>query len=119
MSKSYQTRRAKASGPEQLAVPAEATIALEEIAGSAKEGLLALAVGAGLQVMQVLMEEQVAALCGPRSKHNPERAGYRHGRGSGSVTLGGRRNADRAPTGPRRGRVERAGGAGLRAVLAD
>ena len=91
MSKSYQTRRAKASGPEQLAVPAEATIALEEIAGSAKEGLLALAVGAGLQVMQVLMEEQVAALCGPRSKHNPERAGYRHGRGSGSVTLGGRR----------------------------
>ena len=55
MSKSYQTRRAKASGPEQLAVPAEATIALEEIAGSAKEGLLALAVGAGLQVMQVMI----------------------------------------------------------------
>ena len=97
MSKSYQTRRAKASGPEQLAVPAEATIALEEIAGSAKEGLLALAVGAGLQVMQVLMEEQVTALCGPRSKHNPERAGYRHGRGSGSVTLGGRRTPIERP----------------------
>ena len=30
-------------------MPAEATIALEEIAGSAKEGLQALAVGAGLQ----------------------------------------------------------------------
>ena len=31
--------------------------ALAEIAESAKEGLLALAVGAGLQVMQTLMEE--------------------------------------------------------------
>ena len=119
MSKSYQTRRAKASGPEQLAVPAEATIALEEIAGSAKEGLLALAVGAGLQVMQVLMEEQVAALCGPRSKHNPG-AGRLPPRTR--VWVGHPRRPPaprRAATGPQRGRVERAGGAGLRAVLAD
>ena len=118
MSKSYQTRRAKASGPEQLAVPAEATIALEEIAGSAREGLLALAVGAGLQVMQVLMEEQVTALCGPQQAQPgagrlPPRT---------RVWVGHPRrpaNADRAPAGPRRGRVERAGGTGLRAVLAD
>ena len=41
MSKTYQTKRARASGPKQFAVPAEVTIALEEIAGSAKEGLLA------------------------------------------------------------------------------
>ena len=97
MSKTYQTKRAKASGPKQLAVPAEATIALGEIASSASEGLLALAVGTGLQVMQVMMEEQVTALCGPRGKHNPERVGYRHGRGSGSVTLGGRRLAVERP----------------------
>ncbi len=94
MSKTYQTKRAKARGPKQLAVPAEATIALGEIASSAREGLLALAVGTGLQVM---MEQQVTALCGPRGKHNPERAGYRHGRGSGSVTLGGRRLAVERP----------------------
>ncbi len=97
MSKTYQSKRARASGPKQLAVPAEATIALEEIASSAREGLLALAVGTGLQVMQVMMEEQVTALCGPRGKHNPERGGYRHGRGSGSVTLGGRRLAVERP----------------------
>ncbi len=97
MSKTYQSKRAKASGPKQLAVPAGATIALEEIVSSASEGLLALAVGTGLQVMQVMMEEQVTALCGPRGKHNPERAGYRHGRGSGSVTLGGRRLAVERP----------------------
>ena len=97
MSKTYQSKRARARGPKQLAVPAEVTIALGEIASSAREGLLALAVGTGLQVMQLMMEEQVTALCGPRGKHNPERAGYRHGRGSGSVTLGGRRLAVERP----------------------
>ena len=54
-----------------LVVPDEVTVALAEIAESAKEGLLALAVGAGLQVMQTLMEESVVALAGPKGKHNP------------------------------------------------
>ena len=30
-------------------------------------------------------------LCGPEGRHNPDRAGYRHGSEAGSVTLGGRR----------------------------
>ena len=38
-----------------LVVPDEVTVALAEIVESAKEGLLALAVGAGLQVMQTLV----------------------------------------------------------------
>jgi hypothetical protein len=37
---------------------------------SVKRGLLALAVGAGLQVMAALMEEDVTAACGPRGKHD-------------------------------------------------
>src|SRR5690242_5684869 len=61
------------------------------IAASAKEGLLALAVGTGLQVMAALFEEDGAGLCGPEGRHSPDRAGYRHGAGAGSVTLGGRR----------------------------
>jgi len=56
-----------------------------------QEGLLALAVGAGLQVMQQLMEADVAAACGPRGKHDPDRTATRHGTEAGSVTLGGRR----------------------------
>src|SRR4051794_16958907 len=64
---------------------------MTEIAGSMREGLLALAVGTGLQVMQVLMEADVTALAGPKSKHNPQRAAVRHGYERGSVTLGGRR----------------------------
>ena len=74
-----------------LAVPEQVSVAMEEIAAEMREGLLALAVGAGLQVMQQLMEADVAAACGPRGRHDPDRAATRHGRERGSVTLGGRR----------------------------
>src|SRR4051794_41832903 len=72
---------------------------MTEIAGSMREGLLALAVGTGLQVMQVLMEADVTALAGPKSKHNPQRAAVRHGHERGSVTLGGRRGPVSRPGG--------------------
>src|SRR4051794_19806775 len=64
---------------------------MAEIAGSMREGLLALAVGTGLQVMQVLMEADVTTLAGPKGRHDPGRAAVRHGSERGSVTLGGRR----------------------------
>jgi putative transposase len=91
VSKTYQKKTA-ATSSEAVAPRLEAaTIALTEIAESAREGLLALAVATGLQVMSAWMNADVAALCGPRGKHNTERAGYRHGAEAGSVTLGGRR----------------------------
>jgi putative transposase len=37
------------------------------------------------------MEDDVTAACGPRGKHDPQRAATRHGHGGGSVALGGRR----------------------------
>jgi transposase-like protein len=64
---------------------------MSEIAENMHEGLLALAVGAGLQVMQALMEADVSTLAGPKGKHNMVRMAVRHGRERGSVTLGGRR----------------------------
>jgi transposase-like protein len=64
---------------------------MDQIAADMREGLLALAVGAGLQVMGQLMEADVAAVCGPRGRHDPDRAATRHGTEAGSVTLGGRR----------------------------
>jgi len=90
MGKQYQTRDAEASTPE-LTIPAEVSVALAEIAESATEGLLALSVGAGLQVMQTLMEQSVVALAGPKGRHDPDRVAVRHGHEPGSVTLGGRR----------------------------
>jgi len=54
-------------------------------------GLLALAVGTGLQVMAAMPGEDVTRLCGPGGKHHAGRAGYRHRTDAGSVTPGGRR----------------------------
>ena len=88
MTKKYQTTEFDTSA---LAVPEQVSIAMTEIAAGMREGLLALAVGAGLQVMASLMEADVAAACGPWGKHNPDRAATRHGTERGSVTLGGRR----------------------------
>jgi putative transposase len=73
------------------ALPERVGVAMTEIAENMQEGLLALAVGAGLQVMQALMEADVTVLAGPKGKHNMTRTAVRHGRESGSVTLGGRR----------------------------
>ena len=70
MAKQYQTRDATASTPE-LTIPEQVSVALAEIAESAREGLLALAVGAGLQVLETLMEESVTALAGPRAAMIP------------------------------------------------
>jgi len=72
-----------------LAVPEQVSIAMAEIAEDVWKALLALAVGAGLQVMGGLMQADVAALCGPCGRHDPDRTASRHGTGRGSVTLAG------------------------------
>ena len=94
MSNTYQKDRRCAQPDRKLgeiAVPEQVIVSMAGIAESAKEGLLALAVGTGLQVMAAMFGEDVERLCGPQGRHNPERAGYRHGSEAGSVTLGGRR----------------------------
>jgi putative transposase len=89
-----------------IAMPEHVSVAMADIAATMREGLLAMAVGAGLSVMQALMEESVAELCGPKGRHDPGRTAVRHGREDGSVTLGGRRVPVRRP------RVRSADGAG-------
>ena len=88
------------------AIPQSVSVAMAEIAENMHEGLLALAVGAGLQVMAALMKADVSALAGPKGKHDATRTAVRHGRERGSVTLGGRRVAITRP------RVRAAGGSG-------
>ena len=94
MTKKYQRTALDTSEP---AVPELVSVAMDEIAAEMREGLLALAVGAGLQVMAAIMEQDVAAACGPRGRHDPQRTATRHGHERGSVTLGGRRVAVTRP----------------------
>src|SRR3954464_400687 len=72
-------------------LPAEVRLALTDIAGAAREGLLAMSVAAGMAVMQTMFTAEIAAACGPKGRHDPGRAVVRHGTGRGSVVLGGRR----------------------------
>jgi transposase-like protein len=72
-------------------LPASVQEALGELAGAAKEGLLALSVGVGLGVLHELMETEVEEVIGPKGKHDADRSAVRHGHDRGEVTLGGRR----------------------------
>ncbi len=103
MKKSNQNLPVDATTP---AIPEHVSVAMTEIAENMQEGLLALAVGAGLQVMQALMEADVSVLAGPKGRHDATRTAVRHGRERGSVTLGGRRVPVTRP------RVRAADGAG-------
>jgi putative transposase len=94
--KEYQTKTAPAA-TEQLVMPDTVTLAMADLAETVKEGLLALAVGAGFGVMEVMMAESVTGLCGPKGVHDPDRTAVRHGSEDGSVTLGGRRVPMRRP----------------------
>jgi putative transposase len=78
-------------------LPERVTVAVAELASAAREGLLALAVGTGLQVLQAMLAEDVARLVGAKGRHLPERTAVRHGGEPGQVTLGGRRVRVRRP----------------------
>jgi putative transposase len=86
--KTYQNEDSDTNQP---VVPEAVSVALTELAGEVQEGLLALAVGTGLEVLSALMEQDVTARCGVKGPHDPTRTATRHGHGAGSVTLGGRR----------------------------
>jgi putative transposase len=91
------THRTAATDHAQLQLPEQVTVAVAELASAAREGLLALAVGTGLQVLQTMLAEDVDRLVGPKGRHNPARAAIRHGSEPGQVTLGGRRVRVRRP----------------------
>src|SRR3954454_8671005 len=74
-----------------VGLPERVQEALGELAGAAKEGLLALSVGVGLGVLHELVEAEVDEVVGPKGKHDPGRRAVRHGHQGGEVTLGGRR----------------------------
>jgi hypothetical protein len=105
MKKDYQKTTALVGTDAELVLPEAVNVAMAEIGGAVKEGLLALAVATGLQVMTTMMEESVTALAGPKGRHQPNRSAVRHGTGAGSVALGGRYRCADHGSGPATGPV--------------
>lgn len=78
-------------------LPAMATVALQDLTASIKDGLMAFCCSAGLAVVAQIMEEELTQKVGPKGRHDPERAGTRNGSAPGSVVLGGRSVPVRRP----------------------
>ena len=61
------THRTATTDRAQLVLPEQVTVAVAELAQAAHDGLLALAVGTGLQVLAAMLAGDVAWLVGPRA----------------------------------------------------
>ena len=72
-------------------LPDEVQVALSDIAGVARVGLLALSVSTGLAVMAEMMEAEITQVVGPKHAKLPERTASRHTATPTSVVLGGRK----------------------------
>jgi transposase-like protein len=77
--------------------PSPRRLPLRELLVETHVELWELAVRAGLQVLEAMMEEDRAALCGPRYVHDPDRGAWRAGTVASEVVLGGRKVAIRRP----------------------
>lgn len=97
MERYHTTRIAERDELAGLRLPGEVQLGLDDLAGSVREGLLALSVGVGLKVMEELLEEELVALVGPKGEHDRERTATRHGSRRGQVVLGGRKLRVRRP----------------------
>jgi hypothetical protein len=78
-------------GQRKIELPEQVQVSLSELAERTKQGLLAFAVGVGMEVFHTLLDEDVAAVVGPKGRHNPDRTAYRHSTERSSVVLGGRK----------------------------
>jgi len=70
-------------------LPEQVQVSLAEIAATAREGVLALSVACGLEVVREIMSADVTRICGIKGKHDSDRAVYRHGAEPRLIPLGG------------------------------
>ena len=82
---------ARDDAPELPKLSEELALAFAEVAGAAREGLLAMSVAVGMRVMAEMMDEELTTKVGPKHAKLADRQASRHGTAPGSVVLGGRR----------------------------
>jgi transposase-like protein len=65
-------------------------LALADLQGAIREGLMAFSCAAGLIVIAEMMQDELTGVVGPKGKHDPDRVAERNGSAPGSVVLGSR-----------------------------
>ena len=78
-------------------LPAELVVELAGIAGLCREGLMAVAVEAGLAAAMAMMRSEAETLCGGWNARDPERTHKRGGTAPTSVVMGGQKLPIRRP----------------------
>ena len=87
-------------------LPLEATVAMADVAGAMREGLLAFSTAAGLVVMQQMLTSELVSVVGAKhAKIGSDRVGNWHGTTEGQVVLGGRKVTVERPRGRQIGRA--------------
>src|SRR4051794_39925356 len=85
---------------ELTGLPLEATVAMADVAGAMREGLLAFSAAAGLVVMQQMLAAELASVVGEKhAKLSDARVGNWHGTTTGQVVVGGRKVSVDRPRG--------------------
>ena len=87
----------------QSVSPTPRHLPLVDILIDTQAELQELVVASGLKVLEAMLEEDRAAVCGPRYAHQPARQAYRTGHTPSQVVLGGRKVAIRRPRARRAG----------------
>ena len=87
----------------QSVSPTPRHLPLVDILIDTQAELQELVVASGLKVLEAMLEEDRAAVCGPRYAHQPARQAYRTGHTPSQVVLGGRKVAMRRPRARRAG----------------
>ena len=87
----------------QSVSPTPRHLPLVDILIDTQAELQELVVASGLKVLEAMLEEDRAAVCGPRDAHQPARQAYRTGHTPSQVVLGGRKVAIRRPRARRAG----------------
>jgi len=76
---------------------AQALLPIAALMFTLRRGMREFIVESGLKALGDLLEQERTALCGPRYKHEAERAAYRAGHADGELVMGGRRVRVRRP----------------------
>lgn len=88
--KGYQKERASVNGSIEV-------MDMGPLVELASEGLPALSVQVGLEVLRQMLAVDVTALAGAKGRHNPDRSAYRHGTETTRVVMGGQKVSVKRP----------------------
>jgi putative transposase len=76
---------------------AQTLLPIAALAFTLRRGLREFVVESGMRALGTLLEQERTELCGPRYRHEPERAAHRAGFAAGELAMGGRRVHVRRP----------------------